>query len=198
MIILGAILSATGSEIAAGSASVIGVIVHYLTVILGVAGFVLGTLGGVGLFFSRLGGDLKKASVLSDYVNLIFLLAVFVSTIVTWATVDPGFALLRGLVQSLLTFQPAGPIPTALAVQVWLMVALLIYFPFTHMTHMFGKYFTYHKIRWEDHPNIRGSKIEKQVEEALGYKITWGAPHITSGGSWADACTDWVEDKKNE
>jgi nitrate reductase gamma subunit len=199
MIILGAILSAAGVEMAAGSTGATAVIVHYLTVILGAAGFILGALGGIGLLFSRMSGDLlRKASVLSDYVNLVFLLAVFVSAIVTWSTVDPGFALLRGLVQSLITVRPAGPIPTALAVQVWLMVALLFYFPFTHMTHMFGKYFTYHKIRWEDHPNIRGGKIEKQVEEALGYKITWGAPHIKSGGSWAEACTDWAEDDKNE
>jgi len=197
MIILGAILSAAGVEIAAGSTGALAVTVHYLTVILGAAGFVLGALGGIGLLFSRMSGDLRKASVRSDYVNLVFLLAVFVSAVVTWSTVDPGFALLRGLVQSLITVQPAGPIPAALAIQVWLMVALLFYFPFTHMTHMFGKYFTYHKIRWEDHPNIRGGKIEKQVEEALGYKITWGAPHIKKG-TWAEAATDWIEDDKNE
>ncbi len=61
--------------------------------------------------------------------------------------------------------------------------------PFTHMTHVVGKYFTYHKVRWADEPNIRGSEIEKSVESVLGSKITWSAPHIKSGGTWADAAT---------
>ncbi|HPI32184.1 MAG TPA: hypothetical protein PLR32_02635, partial [candidate division Zixibacteria bacterium] len=46
----------------------------------------------------------------------------------------------------------------------------------THMTHFVGKYFTYHKVRWEDHPNIRGSRIEAAVAKALGYPLTWSAP----------------------
>ena len=57
------------------------------------------------------------------------------------------------------------------------------------MTHMFGKYFTYHTVRWEDHPNMRGSKIEKAVIEALGHPLTWAAPHIKKG-TWAEAATE--------
>lgn len=198
MLFLGAIMGAAGIEIAAGSSNSLGVIVHYLTVILGVVGLILGTLGAIGLFLARLfGNELKKASVLSDYVNLLFLLAVFVAGLISFSGPDPAFAGLRGFVQSLVTAQPAGPLASAVTTQLWLSVALLFYFPFTHMTHMFGKYFTYHKTRWEDHPNIRGGKIEAQVQEALGYKISWAAPHIKSGGSWADAATAPEEDTKN-
>ena len=72
----------------------------------------------------------------------------------------------------------------------------MIYLPFTHMTHFVGKYFTYHKVRWEDSPNVKGSELERRIGEALGYRLTWSAPHIKTGGSWAEAATE--ESKPNE
>ena len=74
--------------------------------------------------------------------------------------------------------------------QLWVTAALLFYYPFTHMTHLFGKYFTYHWIRWEDSPNVRGGKIEKAVSSSLGFRQNWSAPHIKTGGTWAEAATD--------
>jgi nitrate reductase gamma subunit len=194
LLVVGALLTANGIAVAAGSSNAFAVIIYYATYALGLGGFILATLGAIGLFFSRLGGELAKASVRSDYFNLIILLAVFVVSIYSWATVDPGFALVRSYVQSLITASPVGALPGIVTTQLWLWVALMVYFPFTHMTHMFGKYFTYHTVRWEDHPNIRGGKIEQRVQEALGYKITWSAAHIKSGGSWADAATAPEED----
>jgi len=191
LLFIGGIMEAAGVAVAAGSGSGFGSLIYYLTLVLGAVGWVLGILGAVGLFFSRLfGNELRKASVRSDYFNLLILLAVLVMGMIAWATADTGYAYLRGFVQSMVTFEPMAPLPTAVVVQLWLFVALLFYFPFTHMTHMFGKYFTYHQVRWEDHPNIRGGKIEKAVIEALGYKLTWAAPHIKKG-TWAEAATDW-------
>jgi hypothetical protein len=70
------------------------------------------------------------------------------------------------------------------------------------MTHFVGKYFTYHKVRWEDHPNIRGGKIEEAITKALGYRISWSAAHIKPGTTWAQAATDTSpvtgEEKKNK
>ena len=196
LLTVGAIMGAAGLPVTADSPNAFAVIVYHATTVLGVAGFVLATLGAIGLFFSRMTGELGKASVISDYVNLLILLAVTVSSLYSWATIDPDFAIVRSFVQSLFTFSPAPVLPAAVATQLWIWVALMFYFPFTHMTHMFGKYFTYHKVRWEDHPNIRGSEIEKRVQEALGYNITWSAPHIKSGGTWAEAATAPEEDSE--
>jgi nitrate reductase gamma subunit len=190
LLLAGGIMGATGITVATGSSG-FGSLVYYLTLVFGTAGWILGILGAVGLFFSRLfGNELRKASVRSDYFNLLILLAVLVTGIIAWVTADPGYVHLRGFVQSMVTFEPMAPLPTTAVVQLWLFAALLFYFPFTHMTHMFGKYFTYHTVRWEDHPNVRGSKIEKAVIEALGYQLTWAAPHIKKG-TWAEAATDW-------
>jgi nitrate reductase gamma subunit len=191
ILILGAILELAGVTVAAANAGVVGLIVHYLTVIFGTAGWILSIFGAFGLIFSRLiNGELRKSSVLSDYTNLVFILVVTVSGLTTWLTVDPSYSSLRGFIGSLISFNAAGVIPASLTVQLWLTAALMLYFPFTHMTHFVGKYFTYHRIRWEDAPNIRGGKIESAVSNSLRQRIDWSAPHIKSGATWAEAATE--------
>lgn len=190
LLVLGAILAAAGVEISATSTSAFGVAIHYLTQILGKVGFVLSIVGAVGLWLSRMFNyELRAATVFSDHVNLLLLLAVFVTGFLASITVDPSHSALRGFVQGLITFAPLGGLPTLVVVQVWLTVALLFYFPFTHMTHMVGKYFTYHRVRWEDEPSTRDGKIDQAVHTALGYRVTWAAPHVKTGGTWAEAAT---------
>ena len=65
-------------------------------------------------------------------------------------------------------------------------------------THFVGKYFTYHKVRWQDEPNRRGSGIEKAILKALNTKQDWAAPHIKTGATWADAATEPGNDRKKE
>ncbi len=191
MLVAGAIFQATGVVIGSDSPNTLAVIIFHLTKIFGLVGWVLSIIGGIGLFFSRLfRAEMRNASVISDYTNLLLLLAVFISGLAAAFTVDSNYVALRGFVQSLITLKPAGVLPGAVTVQLWLWAALMIYFPYTHMTHLFGKYFTYHKVRWEDAPNIKGSKIEATVNKALGYKINWSAPHIKTGATWAEAATE--------
>ncbi len=45
---------------------------------------------------------------------------------------------------------------------------LVAYIPLTHMSHMFMKYFLYHKVKWDDAPNRRGGRIEAAVREEPG------------------------------
>jgi hypothetical protein len=73
---------------------------------------------------------------------------------------------------------------------------ILAYIPLTHMSHFVGKYFAYHSIRWNDDPNLRGSKHEQPIKEVLAYPVSWAAPHIQSDGkkSWAEVATADVEE----
>jgi nitrate reductase gamma subunit len=123
---------------------------------------------------------------------------VFVSGLIVWATEDISYAQLRVFITDLVSFNSTAPVSTGFAAHMVLAAAFLIYLPFTHMTHFVGKYFTYHKVRWEDNPNIRGSELEKRITEALGYKINWSAPHIKSGGTWAEAATATEEKTGSE
>ncbi len=191
LLVFGAILGAAGIGISAASANGLAVVVYHLTVIIGTIGWILAIVGAVGLLICRsTWGEIRKSTVRSDYTNLLFLLAVFVTGFVSWLTVDPGYSILRGFVRDLITFRAIGILPMAVKVQLWVTAALLFYYPFTHMTHLFGKYFTYHWIRWEDSPNVRGGKIEKAVSSSLGFRQNWSAPHIKSGSTWAEAATD--------
>ena len=164
LLVVGAVFQATGVAIGSDSPNILAVIVFHLTNIFGLVGWILSIIGAIGLFFSRMfKAQLRNASVVSDYTNLLILLAVFISGLVAALTVDPDYVALRGFVQSLITLKPASVLPGAVTMQLWLWAALMLYFPYTHMTHLFGKYFTYHKVRWEDEPNIKGSKIEAAV-----------------------------------
>jgi len=53
---------------------------------------------------------------------------------------------------------------------------LIAYVPLTHRSHMFMKYFIYHGVRWEDTPNLRGSRIEAAIIRNLG------CPHMGADG----------------
>jgi hypothetical protein len=50
------------------------------------------------------------------------------------------------------------------------------------MTHFFTKFFTYHKVRWEDEPNVKGSKMQEKIAKQLQNPVTWAAPHIGADG----------------
>lgn len=166
-------------------------IADYVIVILGSIGWILGIFGAAGLFFSRLiNPQLRTASVRADYFNLVILLTLFIAGLISHLAVDPSYSILQRFIADLIRFQPAVLPPAAVTAELWLTVIVMLYLPFTHLTHFIGKYFTYHRVRWEDHPNIRGSKIEKAVTQALGKQLTWKATHIKQGGTWADAATE--------
>ena len=191
LLLLGGILTASGIEISWISRSVIPAAIFHLTLISGKAGWILSAFGALGVLLSRLfNGRLRGSSVLSDYANLIVLLALFAVGVLSSFTIDTGYSIQRAFIADFITIKSVSALPGLLIAQLWVLILLLIYFPFTHMTHFIGKYFTYHKIRWEDEPNVAGSKIEEAVSAALGYRINWSASHIKSGATWAEAATE--------
>ncbi len=162
---------------------------QYAAHVFAAAGWTLTLAGGLGLLAMRLfKHDLRAYSVPGDYINLILLIAVSGAGFIAWATVDRDSHHLRGLAHSLVSFLPAPTTtPVATACLVWLTDILLVYFPFTHMTHFIGKFFTYHKVRWEDLPNRPGSRLEKKLQETADYPVGWSAPHVGPESTWGKA-----------
>lgn len=196
LLALGGAMANAGAEISAAAGS-LGSLLYYLTLLCAAVGSILMTLGAVGLFFSRLAKtELRASSVRVDYFNLILLASVGITLIGLWASADSGLAAARTAMGSLLTFTPLPELPGLLTTHLVLAGIFLLWLPMTHMTHFVGKYFTYHKVRWEDHPNLRGSKIEATVTKALGYQITWAAPHIKGGINWVQAATGTGKEEK--
>ena len=72
--------------------------------------------------------------------------------------------------------------------------------PFTRMTHALAKYFTFHRVRWEDEPNLREGEIEKKLEELLNQPVSWSASHIPSGKRWTEVAASEIasEEKHGE
>lgn len=158
--------------------------VYHATFICGTAGLLLVTLGSGGLFLRRLfNGALKKYTTPQEYFNLLFIFAVVVSGLVVWSG-DPGFNYGRHIVRGLITFTSIQT-DNALALHILLLGALLIYIPQTKMGHYVGKFFSFHKVMWENEPNLRNSKMEETVKKALSYKpkASWSAPHIKPSAS---------------
>ncbi|MEW6348525.1 MAG: respiratory nitrate reductase subunit gamma [Thermodesulfobacteriota bacterium] len=190
LLVVGAILQMAG--MGPQSSSVVN-IVFGLTSLLAVVGFVMGAIGAIGLIFKRMGDPvLKDQTAPIDFFNLLWLGGIFVTGLLVWLT-DPGFAISRKYLISLLTFKAYGePLPSIHVVNLLLFAFFWAYFPFTHMTHMVSKYFMWDKVKWDDSPNLGDAGMDAKVKEYLGYPITWSAEHIGAEGGkkkWVEVAT---------
>jgi hypothetical protein len=51
-------------------------------------------------------------------------------------------------------------------------------------------------IRWDDKPNLRGSRLEKKVEEMLNFKTGWNGPHIKPHLTWKELASEAIVQEK--
>ncbi len=170
-------------------------VLYYAPIPAGFLGLLLALLGSAGLLHRRLTDPaLRGYTAASDLFNLMVFLATF-GVALAAAMTDPSFSAFRDYVVSLATFSAAPPANGLVWLAVLLAMLLLAYIPLTHMAHFFVKWFTWHKIRWDDEPNLRGSRIEAQVNAALQYPVSWSAPHIQGDGkkTWVDVATEEVK-----
>ena len=167
-------------------------------------GLVAGLIGSLGLLYRRLADrDMQLYTTPADYFNVVFILVFFLCAFLTAAFVDPLFDAAKSYLLGLLT---AGTYTSAYdpgqnifgAVTIILASLLTAYIPLTHMSHMFMKYFLYHKVKWDDAPSRPGSAIESAVLQNLKYRPTWKAKHIGADGekSWRDIASSFPKEMK--
>lgn len=154
-------------------------LIYYLTVICGTIGLILAVFGSGNLFLRRVFDQtLQRYTTPQEYVNVFLLFAVAATGIFVWGT-DLSFNTARHTMEHILTFTPlqAGSV---MVVHFILLGIMFIYIPFSKMSHYIGKYFTFHKVLWENEPNLIGSEIEHKVKLAAAYKAqnSWSAPHV--------------------
>ncbi len=162
----------------------------------GTVGYIAGIVGAVSLLAMRLtSGKLKPYTSLAAYFNLLFLLAIFATGIYSAVTSATHYSQMTEFFGGLLG---KGFVPLSGAVTVHILVAVLfvLYLPFTHMTHFIAKYFTYHSVKWNDEPNLKGGNLEKDIGNVLKYPVTWSAKHLGADGekNWADIALSEVPD----
>lgn len=173
-------------------------IYHWVFTVVGITGAVLGVFGSLRLLFTRIiDKNLSKYSNLSHYFNILLIGSVF-GTFLLWMAYQPYLSInILSFYKGLITFSAVADISTIGLVHMYLFLFFMLYMPFTHMTHFFTKYFTYHKVRWED--ATMNEKLKGKLIEQLNYKVTWAAPHIAADGNktWLTIATEDIsEDTK--
>jgi len=168
---------------------------------IGVVGFVLTLVGALGLLVMRLtDSDMRPYSNMSHYFNLLFIVVALGTLLAGWIAAGWSLAPFDRFLGALLTYDLGADVGSPLMAAGLLLTMLLVaYIPLTHMSHFFVKWFTWHKIRWDDEPNVKGGRIEKLIQNALSSPVTWSASHVTGGGAktWAEVAVEGTS-KKNK
>lgn len=188
LFIIAAIITLSGSTVSA-EASGFNLWLYWAMYGISWIATVIGTLGAVRMLFLRLVDDgLYKFSTMSHYFNIV-LIGAFYFTGFLWVALNPDVVdqILTFFI-GILTFSEMGAFPTIAYVHMYVGLFFAFYLPFTHMTHFFTKYFTYHKIRWDDSQVVPGSAMEKKLAQQLTQPVTWSALHIGADGkkNWLD------------
>ena len=199
LLALGAIVQANGVTVAPDGNILVSAL-YYLTILVGFSSLAAGLFGSIALLLNRYNDKkLKNYSAPMDFANLYFFIVAFAVGFLSWLLVDHDFAIGRTIAQGVITFEDLAINSVWVSGAVFLWAILLAYIPLTHMSHFFTKYFIYHHVRWEDEPNLRGSKVEAEINKNLNYPVSWSAPHINGDGkkTWVDvALAEGTEDEK--
>jgi nitrate reductase gamma subunit len=192
----GALTSLLGIPVTYGSPSIFGNIIYGLTLATGVVSFISGFFGSIGILIKRLTDkDLRNYATPQNYITYTLLLAVFLSGLYSWYF-DPMFSVYRSFWKGLITFRPIDVEPSTVP-HILLFDLLLIYLPFTRSLHYITRLLGFLLIRWDDKPNLRGSMLEKKVEEMLNLRISWNGPHTKPDLLWKEVASEAIAQKKN-
>lgn len=151
------------------------------TAVVGVVGFALSTAGAVLLLVRRaVDESLRKYTPPQEYFNILLILATLVTGIVAWTFFASPFDVAR----SVFSFD-AVPLSGIVVAHLVLLGLMLLYIPLTKMSHYVGKFFAFHKVLWDNDPNVAGSKVAEETarEAARPAHVSWSAPHTRPSSS---------------
>jgi nitrate reductase gamma subunit len=196
---LGALLIQTVDlDISGGSANAFGQFMYYLTIVVALGSFILGTIGSIGLLIKRLTDhDLRDNASPQNFFNYIFFLALFVSGLVVFFATDGTFNEYRNFWIGLLTLEGAD-ISVSEYVHIMIFAVFLVYLPFTRSTHYITMPLTYFKIRWNDAHHRGGFEEDRKLQEILDQPVAWEASHIQTGKSWGEIVAGMPEKEKGD
>lgn len=161
--------------------------------ILAVVGFIIGSIGTLGLIVRRLlDPNLKNYTTGGAVFNLFFLLALFLSGLASILMAPNFYGDMNHYAQSLIFANTTGTISGVVSLHCIITLLFLAYLPFTKMLHFLAKYFTYHDVRWNDSPMAGNKKMQEEVLKLLSQPVSWAAPHLNADGkkNWVDIATE--------
>lgn len=147
-----------------------------------------GLAGSLGLLARRMASpQLHPSSSRLDILNLLLMVSIFgtgSAALVFDAQVPEQMI---AFARNLFGMAPAPQLSVAAAIHLAVLGVFLAYFPATHMTHAYMKFFTYHRVRWDDRPVVHDAAMADAMSKNLQRPISWTAPHIAGGANrtWA-------------
>ena len=144
--------------------------------VISLAGYMLGGLGVIALFLWRIIDiDLRSFNSVPTYLNLVFLMTVFLTGIIAWI-ISPNYsAALSNFSRELITFNSGIDITSSLSTHIIFAMLFLFYLPWTGMVHFITKYFTYHAVRWDDRP--LNEIITEEINSLMNQPVGWSSSH---------------------
>ncbi len=89
-------------------------------------------------------------------------------------------------------------VPPLLQAQIVIGGLFIAYLPFTRMIHCTAKYFTYHRVRWDDTPRIEGTRMAHRLQAALATHVSWAANHVQTGSTWAEVAASMPDTSRKD
>ena len=159
----------------------------FLTTLAGIIAGVLMTVGAIGLLCKRLFvKQFKSYTTPQEYFNLVILLATSVLGLLNWLG-DMNFEFGRNIARAMFQFKPLNAfypdgVPVVLVLFILVLAFISFYIPLTKLSHYVGKYYTFHKVIWDNEPNMPGSKIEAKIIAAANKPkdpnaLKWSSAH---------------------
>ena len=141
-----------------------------------------GLAGACGLLLCRVTSPLLRRSTSpAGWFHLSLLTLLFGSALVTMTTAPEPVSSVQALALALVRASPAPALSAQVTAHLCVLAFFIAYFPFTHMTHAYMKYFTFHAVRWDDGVRQAGPS-GVGPKRSLGRIVGWAAPHIRRGG----------------
>ncbi len=147
-----------------------------ITMLAGMAGFTLATFGCFMLLVRRaLDPVLKKYTTPQEYFNILLLLTVLVTGVISWTMISNPFYVAAAVLNP-----GSAPIPLFVTIHLVLLGIMFIYIPISKMSHYVGKYFSFHKVLWDNDPNFVDNNVNLSMKKDAQNppQNKWSAPHI--------------------
>ena len=153
-----------------------------LLTICGITGGILVSVGCIGLLVKRIiDQEFRNYTTPQEYFNLAFLLAGSLSGLIAWYKNGKSFSYVKDIVYNIFHFKPTKGLNKSTIIHLIIFGGLLVYIPLTKMSHYVGKYFAFHKVLWDNNPNLPDSKVDRTFAEEASIKpsanMQWSAPH---------------------
>ncbi|GAQ95108.1 nitrate reductase gamma subunit [Thermodesulfovibrio aggregans] len=149
--------------------------------------YFLGSFGSLALIIKRISNkELKLYTSGIDYLNLVFLLSIFVTGILMILSgdfIEETLSYINGVVHLNLSL---SELSTFTVIHFLLFEVFLVYIPFSRFFHGPVKFFTFHKILWDDEYQKKDSPEEKRISQQLNYRVLWAGPHILPNQTWLE------------